>query len=129
MLFRSMRVNEITEEINDLSQFAKSSKEIKEMLLKQKSEVEIKYNDALMQISSLLNEKERYKKTIEDIDKERVNCEKEFEEFKAKLINEFKAMQNESKLIVRERDALKGTLIDFKNFFMKFVNDEGEIIN
>lgn len=124
-----MRVNEITEEINDLSQFAKSSKEIKEMLLKQKSEVEIKYNDALMQISSLLNEKERYKKTIEDIDKERVNCEKEFEEFKAKLINEFKAMQNESKLIVRERDALKGTLIDFKNFFMKFVNDEGEIIN
>ena len=124
-----MRVNEITEEINDLSRFAKSSKEIKEMLLKQKSEVEIKYNDALIQISSLLNEKERYKKTIEDIDKERVNCEKEFEEFKAKLINEFKAMQNESKLIVRERDALKGTLIDFKNFFMKFVNDEGEIIN
>ena len=124
-----MRVNEITEEINDLSKFAKSSKEIKEMLLKQKSEVEIKYNDALMQISSLLNEKERYKKTIEDIDKERVNCEKEFEEFKAKLINEFKSMQNESKLIVRERDALKGTLIDFKNFFMKFVNDEGEIIN
>lgn len=124
-----MRVNEITEEINDLSKFAKSSKEIKEMLLKQKSEVEIKYNDALIQISSLLNEKERYKKTIEDIDKERVNCEKEFEEFKAKLINEFKAMQNESKLIVRERDALKGTLIDFKNFFMKFVNDEGEIIN
>ena len=54
---------------------------------------------------------------------------KKFEEFKAKLINEFKAMQNESKLIVRERDALKGTLIDFKNFFMKFVNDEGEIIN
>ena len=46
-----MRVNEITEEINDLNQFAKSSKEIKEMLLKQKSEVEIKYNDALMQIS------------------------------------------------------------------------------
>lgn len=124
-----MRVNEITEEINDLSKFAKSSKEIKEMLLKQKSEVEIKYNDSLIQISSLLNEKEKYKKTIEDIDKERVNCEKEFEEFKAKLINEFKAIQNESKLIVRERDALKGTLIDFKNFFMKFVNDEGEIIN
>ena len=58
------------------------------MLIKQKNQIEFKYNDALMEISRLNKEKESYMKNIEDIDKERINAEKEFFEFKNKILNE-----------------------------------------
>ena len=98
------------------------------MLLRQKSEVELKYNDALIQIASMTTEKERMKKNIEDIDRERITAEKEFNELKMKLINEFKQVQNETEGLKRERDVLRNTLIDFKNFFMTNISDNGDII-
>lgn len=122
------QIEELSCEVKDLNKFAKSSKEIKEMLLRQKSEVELKYNDALIQIASMTTEKERMKKNIEDIDKERITAEKEFNELKMKLINEFKQVQNETEGLKKERDVLRSTLIDFKNFFMTNISDNGDII-
>ena len=122
------QIEELSCEVKDLNKFAKSSKEIKEMLLRQKSEVELKYNDALIQIASMTTEKERMKKNIEDIDRERITAEKEFNELKMKLINEFKQVQNETEGLKRERDVLRNTLIDFKNFFMTNISDNGDII-
>ena len=122
------QIEELSCEVKDLNKFAKSSKEIKEMLLRQKSEVELKYNDALIQIASMTTEKERMKKNIEDIDRERITAEKEFNELKMKLINEFKQVQNETEGLKKERDVLRNTLIDFKNFFMTNISDNGDII-
>ena len=122
------QIEELSCEVKDLNKFAKSSKEIKEMLLRQKSEVELKYNDALIQIASMTTEKERMKKNIEDSDRERITAEKEFNELKMKLINEFKQVQNETEGLKRERDVLRNTLIDFKNFFMTNISDNGDII-
>ena len=122
------QIEELSCEVKDLNKFAKSSKEIKEMLLRQKSEVELKYNDALIQIASMTTEKERMKKNIEDIDRERITAEKEFNELKMKLINEFKQVQNETEGLKKERDVLRSTLIDFKNFFMTNISDNGDII-
>lgn len=122
------QIEELSCEVKDLNKFAKSSKEIKEMLLRQKSEVELKYNDALIQIATMTTEKERMKKNIEDIDRERITAEKEFNEFKMKLINEFKQIQNDTEILKKERDVLRNTLIDFKNFFITNINDNGDII-
>ena len=74
-------------EILDLRRFVSTSKEIKEMLIKQKNQIEFKYNDALLEISRLKKEKESYMKNIDDIDKERINAEKEFFEFKNNSLN------------------------------------------
>ena len=65
---------------------------------------------------------------VEAIDIERMNSEKEFNVFKNKMLSEYKYLQNESKRVFNERDILKQTLIDFKNYFIENVSDEGEII-
>lgn len=115
-------------EIRDMNQFAKSSKEVKEMLLKQKNEVEIKYNNSLMIIAQLNDEKaENDKKIAELNEKMKKNAEK-YELFKTQIIKEYKNIQSDFSLTKKERDLLKSTLIDFKNYFMKFIGDDGELI-
>lgn len=120
--------HDLQDEVNDLTNYASSSRAVKEMLLKQKAEVEIKYNDALIQLSQMQNEKESLRRGMEAIDVERMNSEKEFNAFKNKILSEYKHLQNESKRVFSERDILKQTLIDFKNYFVDNVSDEGEII-
>ena len=120
--------HDLQDEINDLTNYANSSRVVKEMLLKQKNEVEIKYNDSLIQLNQMQNEKESLRRGMEAIDIERMNCEKEFNVFKNKILSEYKYLQNESKRVFNERDILKQTLIDFKNYFIENVSDEGEII-
>ena len=120
--------HDLQDEINDLTNYANSSRVVKEMLLKQKNEVEIKYNDSLIQLNQMQNEKESLRRGMEAIDIERMNSEKEFNVFKNKMLSEYKYLQNESKRVFNERDILKQTLIDFKNYFIENVSDEGEII-
>lgn len=116
-------------EILDLRRFVSTSKEIKDMLIKQKNQIEFKYNDALLEISRLKKEKESYMKNIDDIDKERINAEKEFFEFKNKILSEFKLVETKLTFANKEKDIYKQTLLDFKAYFMKHVSEEGEIIN
>ena len=122
------RSAEMEIEIRDMNQFAMSSKETKELLLKQKNEVEMKYNNALMTINQLNEEKEKHDSHINELnDKIKKNAEK-YELFKTQIIKEYKNIQNDFSLTKKERDLLKGTLIDFKNYFMKYIGDDGELI-
>ena len=122
------RSAEMEIEIRDMNQFAKSSKEVKEMLLKQKNEVEIKYNNSLMIIAQLNDEKVENDKKIGELnEKMKKNAEK-YELFKTQIIKEYKNIQSDFSLTKKERDLLKSTLIDFKNYFMKFIGDDGELI-
>ena len=93
------------------------------------NQIEFKYNDALLEISRLKKEKESYMKNIDDIDKERINAEKEFFEFKNKILSEFKLVETKLTFANKEKDIYKQTLLDFKAYFMKHVSEEGEIIN
>jgi hypothetical protein len=47
---------ELENELDDLQKFAKTNKEIKDILLKQKLEVEVKYTDSMTQITYLKDE-------------------------------------------------------------------------
>jgi len=47
---------EIENELEDLKKFAKTNKEIKDILLRQKQEVEVKYTDCITQITYLKDE-------------------------------------------------------------------------
>jgi predicted nucleic acid-binding Zn-ribbon protein len=88
----------------------------------------MKYNNALMTINQLNEEKEKHDSHINELnDKIKKNAEK-YELFKTQIIKEYKNIQNDFSLTKKERDLLKGTLIDFKNYFMKYIGDDGELI-
>ena len=121
-------MKEMQYDIENLSQYANSSKEVKENLSKQKNELEVKYNGSLMQISQLMKEKNDL--IIKDDENKKLNelKEKEFEEFKDKLLNEYKNVEKNYNFTVKERDLLKNAMIDFRNYLMNFVNEKGEIV-
>lgn len=120
--------HDMQEEVTDLSKFAETSKKVKEMLIKQKTNLEVKYNEALIEISKLNKERENNKKTLEEIDKERINSEKEFFEFKNKIVEQFKNIEKKYNITLKERDILRNSLIGFQNYFFKYVDNDGEII-
>jgi hypothetical protein len=81
-----------------------------------------------MTINQLNEEKEKHDSHINELnDKIKKNAEK-YELFKTQIIKEYKNIQNDFSLTKKERDLLKGTLIDFKNYFMKYIGDDGELI-
>ena len=123
-----IKIEEMNSEIQDLNQFAESSKEIKDMLLKQKNDVDIKYNNSLMMITQLNDEKSLIQKKNNELEEELKNSSKKFDEFKNQISNEYQKIKNEFELSKKEKDLLKGTLLDFKNYFMKFIGNDGEII-
>ena len=98
------------------------------MLLKQKNEVEMKYNSSLMTINKLTAEKEKHDQRVNELnDKIKKNDEK-FEMFKSQLLKEYKNIQNDFNLTKKERDLLKTALIDFKNYLLQNIGDDGELI-
>ena len=124
----SFLMNEMQYEIDNLSQYANSSKEVKDNLSKLKNELEVKYNDSLMQISQLIKDKNELIQKDEDNKKLGELKEKEFEEFKNKILTEFKNVEKKYNYTVKERDLLKNAMLDFRNYLMNFVNDKGEIV-
>ena len=123
-----MKIEEMDLEIQDLNQFAESSKEIKEMLMKQKQEVDIKYNNSLMIITQLNEEKGNIQKKCNELENELNNSSKKFDDFKIQISNEYNKIKNDFDIIQKEKDLLKSTLLDFKNYFMKVIGNDGEII-
>ena len=123
-----LKIDELYSEIQDLNQFAESSRTIKEMLLKQKHEADIKYNNSLMIITQVNEEKGNIQKKVNELEQELNNSSKQFDDYKMQISNEYKKIKNDFELIQKEKDLLKGTLLDFKNYFMKFIGNDGEII-
>ena len=81
-----------------------------------------------MIIAQLNDEKVENDKKIGELnEKMKKNAEK-YELFKTQIIKEYKNIQSDFSLTKKERDLLKSTLIDFKNYFMKFIGDDGELI-
>ncbi len=54
--------------------------------------------------------------------------EHEYENFKNKLIKEFKLLKTDYERINHEKDVLKEALFEFRRYFMKFhIDDDGNI--
>ena len=122
-----LKIEDLQSVIDDLTHFADSNKQIKEMLTKTKNELELKYTNSLMTISQLNNaviEKEKEINTIKLKAKEK---DENYEKFKNDLIKEYKKIKDDFIFTKSERDTLKGILIELKNFFVKVVS--GELLN
>ena len=122
-----LKIEDLQSVIDDLSHFADSNKQIKEMLTKTKNELELKYTNSLMTISQLNNaviEKEKEINTIKLKAKEK---DENYEKFKNDLIKEYKKIKDDFIFTKSERDSLKGIFIELKNFFVKVVS--GELLN
>jgi hypothetical protein len=54
--------------------------------------------------------------------------EQEHENFKNKLVKEFKFLRNQYDSVEQERDVLKDAILEFKKYFMRFhITEDGEI--
>ena len=122
-----LKIEDMQSVIDDLSHFADSNKQIKEMLTKTKNELELKYTNSMMTISQLNNaiiEKDKEINTIKLNSKEK---EENYEKFRNDLIKEYKKIKDDFNFTKNQRDSFKGLLIELKNFFIKVVT--GELLN
>ena len=122
-----LKIEDLQSVIDDLTHFADSNKQIKEMLTKTKNELELKYTNSLMTISQLNNAVIEKEKEINNIKLKTKEKDENYEKFKNDLIKEYKKIKDDFIFTKSERDTLKGILIEFKNFFVKVVS--GELLN
>ena len=122
---RFRRNNYLMKEMNfmvaELNNYCETSKSLKETLLKQKNDVEIKYNDCLMMNSSYSKQIEKDKKTIEDLQKEKIEIKNEVNMLKNKMIEDYQLIEKSYNNVNKERNALLKVFLDFKNFFINTI--------
>lgn len=124
-------------EIEDLKRFGETNKTIKDILIRQKCDVEIKYNDSISQlivykeeinVINFFNNQTVTNKLLTLSDKYS-KIEIEHETIKKKLIKEFKILKSQYDIAVMERDTVREALFEFKRYFSRFtISDEGDII-
>ena len=142
-LKKLMKINiDLEGEIQDLKQFSETNRMIKEILIKQKNEVEIKYNYCISQIINYqLDLKVKYflyfhckffqnkSNKLNEINDKYNKIESEYENFKNKLVKEYKILKNQYDIACDERDTVKDALFEFKNYFSRFnITEEGDIM-
>ena len=104
--------------VNELNNYVETSKNLKETLLKQKNDVEIKYNDCLMMNSSLNQQLVNNKNLIQQLKEENTKIKTEVDEFKNKMKGDYQNIEKKYNDVNQERKALLQVFIDLKNFFI-----------
>ena len=109
----------MTNEINSLKKLKEENKIANNKLLQRKNELEIKYNDSLLMISTL------NKKILESDEKnhilieEKNKSEKELQIFKNKIMNEYKIIENKYNKVNDERNSFIKIFLEMKLFFIE----------
>ena len=128
---RYKKANYLMKEMNlivaELNNYCETSKNLKETLLKQKNEVEIKYNDCLMMNSSLNKKIVNDSKLIETLKQEKLKIKEEVNELKNKMIKDYQKIEKNYQLVNKERSELLKVFLDFKNFFVKTITFTSKI--
>ena len=131
LYYRNMRyklkIEDLQSVIEDLNHFAESSREIKEMLTRSKNEFEFKYTNSMMnnaELNSIIIQKE---KEINNINLKFKEKEEKYNKFKNDIIKEYTKIKEDFNLNKKEKDLLKGVLIELKDFFVRVVT--GELLN
>ncbi len=123
---RYKRTNYLMKEMNlmvtELNNYVETSKNLKETLLKQKNDVEIKYNDCLMMNSSLNQQIVNNKNLIQQLKEEKTKLKNEVDEFKNKMKGDYQNIEKKYNDINQERKALLQVFIDLKNFFINTIS-------
>ena len=128
---RYKKTNYLMKEMNfmvaELNNYCETSKNLKETLLKQKNEVEIKYNDCLMMNSSLNKKIVNDSKLIETLKQEKLKIKEEVNELKNKMIKDYQKIEKNYQLVNKERSELLKVFLDLKNFFIKTITFTSKI--
>ena len=123
---RYKQTNYLMKEMNlmvtELNNYCETSKNLKETLLKQKNDVEIKYNDCLMLNSSLNQEVINYKNLIKELNEEKIKIKEEVDILKNKLIEDYKKIEKKYNEVNIERKALINVFIELKNYFINTIS-------
>ena len=123
---RYKQTNYLMKEMNlmvtELNNYCETSKNLKETLLKQKNDVEIKYNDCLMLNSSLNQEVINYKNLIKELNEEKIKIKEEVDILKNKLIEDYKKIENRYNEVNTERKTLINIFIELKNYFINTIS-------
>ena len=123
---RYKRTNYLMKEMNlmvtELNNYVETSKNLKETLLKQKNDVEIKYNDCLMMNSSLNQQLVNNKNLIKELKEEKEKIKTEVDEFKNKMKGDYQNIEKKYNDVNQERKALLQVFIDLKNFFINTIS-------
>ena len=123
---RYKRTNYLMKEMNlmvtELNNYVETSKNLKETLLKQKNDVEIKYNDCLMMNSSLNQQLVNNKNLIQQLKEEKTKMKTEVDEFKNKMKGDYQNIEKKYNDVNQERKALLQVFIDLKNFFINTIS-------
>ena len=110
-------IKQMTNEVSNLRSFNESNKKTKEKLLKQKNELEVKYNDSLIKNSSLNKIIIENQKAIGELNEEKRKMEEEIQVLKQKIINDYKVIENKYNVVNNERSLLIKIFLDLKLFF------------
>ena len=123
---RYKQTNYLMKEMNlmvtELNNYCETSKNLKETLLKQKNDVEIKYNDCLMLNSSLNQEIINYKNIIKDLNEDKIKIKADVDILKNKMIEDYKKIEKSYNEVNKERKAFINVFIELKNFFINTIS-------
>ena len=108
--------------VNELNNYCETSKNLKETLLKQKNDVEIKYNDCLMMNSSLNQQIINYKNSIKQLEEEKKKIKTEVDLLKDKMMEDYKRIEKNYNDVNKERKALAQIFVELKNFFINTIS-------
>ena len=108
--------------VNELNNYCETSKNLKETLLKQKNDVEIKYNDCLMLNSSLNQEIINNKNIIKQLNEEKIKIKNDVDVLKNKMIEDYQKIEKNYNDVNKERKALVQIFVELKNFFINTIS-------
>ena len=122
---RYKRTNYLMKEMNlmvtELNNYCETSKNLKETLLKQKNDVEIKYNNCLMLNSSLNQEIINNNNIIKQLKEEKIKIKNDVDILKNKMIEDYQKIEKRYNDVNKERQTLINIFIELKNFFINTI--------
>ena len=118
-------IKQMTNEISDLKKLKETNKKENTKLVKQRNELEIKYNDSLLLISSINEKLLEANKNFEILKEEKNKSELELQLFKNKIMNEYKIIENKYNKVNEERNSFITIFLEMKMFFIQKI----EILN
>jgi len=125
-------IKQMTNEINNLKKLKETNKIENNKLLQQRNELEIKYNDSLLMISSVNKKLLEANKNVETLTEEKRKSEVELQIFKNKIMNDYKIIENKYNKVNDERNSFIKIFLEMKIFFinkLELLNKQENNIN
>ena len=125
-------IKQMTSEIDNLNKLKESNKQASNKLIQQKNELEIKYNDSLLMISSTNKQLLEANTQIQKLLEEKNKSEEELQMFKSKIMNEYKIIEDKYNKVNQERKSFINIFLEMKIFFInqiELLNKQGNNIN